>query len=45
MDPLVEDWMHPVGLTLSEMILDKPLTFDISGYKLKRNPDVEKYVI
>ena len=34
-----------VGLTLSEMILDKPLTFDISGYKLKRNPDVEKYVI
>ena len=34
-----------VGLTLSEMVLNKPLTFDISAYRLGRNPDMEKYVI
>lgn len=34
-----------VGLVLSEMILGKELSFDISSYRLDRNPDVEKYVI
>ena len=34
-----------VGLTLSEMILEKNLTFDISGYKIDRTPNLEKYVI
>jgi len=34
-----------VGLTLSQMVLDKPLTFNIESYRLKRNPQVEKYVI
>jgi len=34
-----------VGLTLSEMIYQKDLTFDISAYRLGRKPDVEKYVI
>jgi glycine/D-amino acid oxidase-like deaminating enzyme len=34
-----------VGLTLKEMILNKPLTFDVSNYKLDRVPNVEKYVI
>ena len=34
-----------VGLTLSQMVLDKPLTFNIDSYRLKRNPQVEKYVI
>jgi len=34
-----------VGLTLSEMILNKPTTFNIDAYKLNRNPDLEKYVI
>ena len=34
-----------VGLTLGEMVLGKDLTFDISSYRLGRNPDLEKYVI
>tara|TARA_Y100000590_G_scaffold458703_1_gene614000 strand:+ start:640 stop:1695 length:1056 start_codon:yes stop_codon:yes gene_type:complete len=34
-----------VGLTLTEMILDKQLTFDVESYKLQRNPNIEKYVI
>lgn len=34
-----------VGLVMSEMILGKPTTFDISAYKLNRTPDIEKYVI
>ena len=34
-----------VGLTLSEMVMNKDLTFDISAYRLDRKPDVEKYVI
>ena len=34
-----------VGLTLSEMVMNKPLTFDISSYRLGRKPNVEKYVI
>jgi FAD-dependent oxidoreductase domain-containing protein 1 len=34
-----------VGLVVSEMVLDKPTSFDISAYKLDRIPDVEKYVI
>lgn len=34
-----------VGLTVSEMILEKPLTFNIKSYKLNRKPNLEKYVI
>jgi FAD-dependent oxidoreductase domain-containing protein 1 len=34
-----------VGLTLSEMIQNKPLTFDVSSYKINRKPYTEKYVI
>lgn len=34
-----------VGLTLSEMVMGKDTTFDISAYRLGRNPDIEKYVI
>ena len=34
-----------VGLSLSEMILKKPTTFDLKGYQLNRTPQVEKYVI
>jgi len=34
-----------VGLSLSEMILKKPTTFDLRGYQLNRTPQVEKYVI
>jgi len=34
-----------VGLTLSEMILGQKLSFNIDSYKLKRNPNIEKYVI
>lgn len=34
-----------VGLTLSQMILDNKLTFNIDAYKINRTPDVEKYVI
>lgn len=34
-----------VGLALSEMILEKHLTFDLSAYKLNRTPNLEKYVI
>lgn len=34
-----------VGLTLSEMVLDIPLTFDIESYRLERKPQEEKYVI
>lgn len=34
-----------VGLILSEMIQNKPLSFDIESYRLNRNPDLEKYVI
>lgn len=34
-----------VGLVMSELILDKNLSFDISTYKLNREPKLEKYVI
>jgi len=34
-----------VGLTLSEMISNKRLTFNIESYKLQRIPNIEKYVI
>lgn len=34
-----------VGKIMSELVLDKPTSFDISAYKLDRIPDVEKYVI
>lgn len=34
-----------VGLTLSELVMGKDTTFDISAYRLGRKPDVEKYVI
>ena len=34
-----------VGLVVSEMVLEKPYTFDITAYKLDRIPDIEKYVI
>ena len=34
-----------IGLSLSEMILNKPTTFDLKGYQLNRTPQVEKYVI
>ena len=34
-----------VGLTLSEMILNKPLSFDVSSYQRKRVSNIEKYVI
>jgi glycine/D-amino acid oxidase-like deaminating enzyme len=34
-----------VGLTLSELVQGMDTTFDISSYRLGRNPDIEKYVI
>lgn len=34
-----------VGLVLSELALGKETSFDISAYRLNRNPDLEKYVI
>jgi FAD-dependent oxidoreductase domain-containing protein 1 len=34
-----------VGKIVSEMVLEKPHTFDISSYKLNRIPEFEKYVI
>jgi len=34
-----------VGLVMSEMILQKPLSFDIESYRLNRKPNLEKYVI
>jgi glycine/D-amino acid oxidase-like deaminating enzyme len=34
-----------VGLTMSELVLNKELTFDINNYRLGRSPNIEKYVI
>ena len=34
-----------VGLSLSEMILKKPTTFNLKNYQLNRLPRVEKYVL
>lgn len=34
-----------VGLIISEMVSERPLTFNIDSYKLNRTPNIEKYVI
>lgn len=34
-----------VGLAVSEMVLDKDPTFDLSSYSLNREPNAEQYVI
>jgi len=34
-----------VGLSLGEMILKKPTTFNLKSYQLNRLPHVEKYVL